>query len=215
LPYVFHQKKNLEETVMTDQTLALLYASPSDDAAWMEAVSKAAPGADIYRLAKGQLIGYQPTRFTHLALLEPAVNVAAVARSLRSRLGTDVTEWSFTPITHRIERLPGDRTGRHVLPTLTRPVEGRIDALDHWYTNHHVPEVVQVPEFVAGRRYRAIEQTGEGPRLEHVRLALYEIEGEDPEPSLRRLEAALAGMVQTDALEMNTIASWCFSPLES
>jgi hypothetical protein len=198
---------------MTAQTLELLFASPSDDAAWMEAMSEAAPGADCYRLAKGQLIGYQPPRFTHLALLEPADNVAAVARSLRSQVGTDVTEWSFAPITDRIERLARDRAGRHLLPTLTRPVEGRIDALDHWYTKHHVPEVVQVPEFVAGRRYRAIEQTGEGPPLKHVRLALYEIAGEDPEPSLRRLETALAGMVQTDALEVETIASWCFSPL--
>lgn len=198
---------------MPDESIALLYASPSDDAAWTKAVA-GIEGAQDYRLASGQLLNFPAPRFTHLAVLEPAEGAEKCAAVLRAELGCQVTAWTFTPITDVIGPKPSSRAQRHLLPTLTNPLDSRIEALDDWYTNHHVPEVTQVAGFVAGRRYEASNAPSEEAPLKHCRLALYEIEGEDPEPALRRLEAALPDMYPTDALDVPDIASWCFTPTE-
>ena len=199
---------------MPDESIGLLYASPRDDAAWVKAI------ADIekargYRLADGQLLNFPTPQYTHLAILEPSASSAEAAAELGSQLGCHVTAWSFAPITDVIGPKSSARARRHLLPTLTNPLDGRIDALDDWYTNHHVPEVTQVAGFVAGRRYEAMGEPSSGAALKHRRLALYEIEGNDPEPALRRLEAALPVMVSTDVLDVPDIASWCFSPIEA
>lgn len=197
---------------MPDESIALLYASPSDEPAWTKAIA-GIEGARDYRLADGQLLNFPAPRYTHLAVLEPAEDAEQIAADLRAQLGCQVTAWTFAPITGVIGPRASAREQRHLLPTLTNPLDGRIEALDRWYTNHHVPEVTQIAGFAAGRRYEAVDQPSEGAPLEHCRLALYEIEGNDPEPALRRLEAALPGMVETDALDVPDIASWCFSPL--
>lgn len=198
---------------MADESIALLYASPCDEAAWTEAIASIA-GAHGYRLSGGQLLNFPPPRFTHLVVLEPADNAETHAATLRDLLGCPVTAWAFSPITDVIGPKPSSWARRHILPTLTNPLDGRIDALDAWYTNHHVPEVTQVAGFAAGRRYEASDLPSDGEPLKHRRLAFYEIEGEDPEPALRSLEAALPDMYPTDALDVPDIGSWCFTPIE-
>jgi hypothetical protein len=43
---------------------------------------------------------------------------------------------------------------RHIYVTLTNATQGREDDFNDWYTNHHMPEVVdKLPGFIRGRRY--------------------------------------------------------------
>ena len=120
------------------------------------------------------------------------------------------SRWS--PIGPRIERIPGDPAGRCLLPTFTCPIAGRERDLDHWYTTFHVPQVVAVAGFAAGRRFSRQGPPGPYPH-EHERLALYELEGQDLAATLDRLQEALGTMEPTDSLDGASISSWCFQPL--
>ena len=53
-----------------------------------------------------------------------------------------------------------------------------------WYTNTHVPDILQLPGFVAATRYEIVGQPRQG---QGKFLALYEMEAEEP-------AAALAGV---------------------
>lgn len=196
---------------MADGDIILVYGDAASDAAWSDAVESVQADAPRYKLAAGQLHGYTPARFAYFAILSSIAQPGVL--TIRETTGRDATDWRFSPITDLIGSRPSDLGKRHVLPTLTVPFEGRMGDLDYWYTHHHVPEVTQVEGFACGQRFRAIEQPVTILPLRHARLALYEIEGDDPEPALRRLEAALADMVQTDALDGPAIASWCYSPI--
>ncbi len=197
---------------MDSSDIILVYGDAASDAVWSAAVDSAQPDAPRYKLSEGQLNGYTPARFGYLAILTSTAQPGV--RTLREMTGHDATSWRFSPITDLIGSEPSDLRNRHVLPTLTVPYAGRMNDLDYWYTHHHVPEVTQVEGYACGRRYRAVYLPKTTLPLQHERLALYEITGDDPEPALRRLEAALAGMVQTDALDGPKIASWCYSPIK-
>jgi hypothetical protein len=47
----------------------------------------------------------------------------------------------------------------YIQTVVTAPVVGREDEFNRWYDDTHLPEMLQVPGFVAGRRY-----TLAGPR---------------------------------------------------
>lgn len=59
------------------------------------------------------------------------------------------------------------------------------DAFNDWYSNSHVPNLLKVPGYISGMRFRRVadpilEHLGEGPRY----LALYELHGLDAIPHL-------------------------------
>lgn len=68
------------------------------------------------------------------------------------------------------------------------PAEGREDEFNRWYDEVHLPEILAVPGFVSGRRYRATAES------EYPYLAVYEIETdgalEEPIKAWRALSAA-------------------------
>jgi hypothetical protein len=78
----------------------------------------------------------------------------------------------------------------------SKPVEGREAEFNDWYDNHHVPDVLAVPGFVAAQRFRA-DAAAPG----HPYLAIYEIEG-DARAAMEALTSAVRnGMYMSDALE--------------
>jgi hypothetical protein len=146
----------------------------------------------VYELAGAQFGRYLPPRHRYLLL------------------DTDPAEPDWLAITGNIGAGPSDPCTHALLPTFTRPFPGAMAELDRWYTDHHVPEVTAVEGFVTGRRFAHRD-----PEADHPRLALYELDLEDPGASLERLTAALPAMVQTDALDGSSIASWLFVPAEA
>src|SRR5579875_2478485 len=69
-----------------------------------------------------------------------------------------------------------------MLLAFSNPVEGREDEFNAWYDEVHLPQVVQVPGIVSGRRF----ELAPGGRNDTRFLAVYDIEG-DPREALREL----------------------------
>lgn len=163
-------------------------------------------GGRAYTLHAAQFAKYRPAHHPCLTLVE-GLRFGPQDPALPS--GTVVSHWEA--ITPRLERVRGPRAGRVLLPTFTCPFPGRLADLDAWYTTFHVPQVIEVDGFLAGQRYRRLDDDPTPPH-EHVRLALYELDPADPGAALERLQGALGSMEPTDALDGSTISSWCFAP---
>jgi hypothetical protein len=73
-----------------------------------------------------------------------------------------------------------------VVVVQTCPVEGREDEFNDWYSNVHVPELLEIDGFVDARRFRAVDGS-------HY-VAVYEIEADDlGAPMAEFRERAAAG----------------------
>jgi hypothetical protein len=86
----------------------------------------------------------------------------------------------------------------YIQTVVSAPVPGREDEFNRWYDETHLPEVLQVPGLVAGRRYALIGPGAvDRPRF----LAIYEIETEDLAATLDALSAAAPTMTASDAMD--------------
>ena len=86
----------------------------------------------------------------------------------------------------------------YIQTVVTVPVAGREDEFNRWYDDTHLPEMLQVPGFVAGRRYALTGPiAADRPRF----LAVYEIETEDLAATLAGLRAAAPTMTVSDAMD--------------
>lgn len=102
-------------------------------------------------------------------------------------------------------------THEHILIALTNPTDGREDEFNDWYERTHVPECLRVPGFKSGRRYRLTAVQGEPPRQGY--LALYELEGDDPQELLDRLLSTRDDRTQNGSIDLKTMSLWVYSAL--
>lgn len=98
---------------------------------------------------------------------------------------------------------------RHMFIALSNPVEGRDDEFHQWYESFHVPECVKVPGFVSGQRFVLSASLGGEPKQRH--LALYELEGDDPQAILDRLTATRGERTQSPAFDRSSLSMWVFT----
>jgi hypothetical protein len=78
---------------------------------------------------------------------------------------------------------------RQFLYVFTDATPGHDKEFNEWYDKQHLPEVLDIPGFVAAKRYRQTHDVGlpEGTvGIDHEYLATYEIEG-DPSLPLAEL----------------------------
>jgi hypothetical protein len=83
------------------------------------------------------------------------------------------------------------------------------DEFNEWYTNVHVPDVLQTPGAVSAQRYRNV-RPGKGTRALPKYLALYEIESEDPEQVFSRMRADDAKREEQGRMWGAKYAEWKF-----
>jgi hypothetical protein len=86
----------------------------------------------------------------------------------------------------------------YIYTVVTAPVVGREDEFNRWYEDTHLPEVLQVPGFIAGQRYAL---TGPGAADRPRFLTVYEIETEDLAATLAALGASAPTMTVSDAMD--------------
>ncbi len=100
--------------------------------------------------------------------------------------------------------------GKYRLIVFSEPVPGREAQFNDWYTNQHLSDVVAVPGFVSGQRFKLV-QLGAG-EFKHRYLAIYEIEADDYAAALQQMQsrAGTPAMVVTDALDSNNVAFGVF-----
>ena len=100
-----------------------------------------------------------------------------------------------------------------VLSNPTTP--GQEAEYNEWYNKIHIPDVLNVPGFVAAQRFKLAEaQFGDGPHA-HRYLALYEIETDNAQASLDELKKRVgtADMVMSDGIDMKGISVGLFTPV--
>lgn len=109
----------------------------------------------------------------------------------------------------------GEVTG--LLVVHSGPVDGREDAYNDWYTNHHIPHVAATPGFLSGQRFRIsdVQRLGVGhPVSPHRYLSIYEVTG-DPAQAFQEMNARLADgrMPVSDAIDEARIQSFFWEPV--
>ncbi len=77
---------------------------------------------------------------------------------------------------------------RHLLIALSRPVEGREAEYNDWYQNVHLAQMVALPGFVSAQRFRVSRSLGARDVFPY--LALYEIDTDDIDASVRAIETS-------------------------
>jgi len=93
----------------------------------------------------------------------------------------------------------------------TDAVEGREDEYNAWYNDIHLPEVLDVPGFIAAKRFRVLPAPDRP--ASHRYLAIYEIESDDPEATLVTLTKASETMNMSGALELTTVVTHLVEPI--
>ena len=103
---------------------------------------------------------------------------------------------------------------KHVFVVFTNPVSGKDGTYNDWYTNQHLPDVLNVPGFVSAQRFKLSDtQRAAGP-FPWQYLALYQIETDDLQKTLATLaeRSGTSAMVMSDALAAERLA-WVFDPI--
>jgi hypothetical protein len=96
---------------------------------------------------------------------------------------------------------------RHILVVYSNAAEGQDEEYNRWYTETHLPEVVETDGFVAAQRFRLspLEPPQEEP---YGYLAIYEVEG-DVEAARAALDRGRSARVPVpDAMSPNRRSAW-------
>lgn len=99
------------------------------------------------------------------------------------------------------------------LVVLTKPVEGREDEFNDWYTNTHLDDVLATEGFRAAQRFKWVpSKLSRDAPFEY--LAIYEVD----EASRERAEAALLKAAGTEAMPISDAmdkhnATWWFESI--
>jgi hypothetical protein len=95
---------------------------------------------------------------------------------------------------------------------ITDAVPGKEEEFNAWYDRQHLPDVLRIPGFVAGRRFKLAQPQSNLPGRY---LALYEIETDDPEGALAELtrRAGTERMVLTETLDLSKVSATLFAAL--
>jgi hypothetical protein len=88
--------------------------------------------------------------------------------------------------------------GKYTLVVETSARPGRDDEFNDWYDNTHIADVLEVPGIVAAERF-VLHGSFIGDEPVNRYLALYEMETDDPDETLRALDSAVPGMYLSDA----------------
>jgi hypothetical protein len=100
-----------------------------------------------------------------------------------------------------------------VLSNPTTP--GQEAEYNEWYNKIHIPDVLNVPGFVAAQRFRLADAQFADGAPAHRYLALYEIDTDDIKGSLKELQKRVGtdDMVMSDAIDMKGIFAATFTPV--
>lgn len=97
----------------------------------------------------------------------------------------------------------------------TNAIPGREAEYNDWYTGVHLPDLLALEGFVSAQRFQLVETDKSGGEAPGGYLAIYELEGDDPEPILAQLfdPEKTAGMVMSEAIDLSGAKAHLFKPI--
>jgi hypothetical protein len=100
-----------------------------------------------------------------------------------------------------------------VLSNPTTP--GQEAEYNEWYNKIHIPDVLNVPGFVAAQRFKLADSQFADGKPAHRYLALYELETDDLKGSFKELQKRVgtADMFMSDAIDMKGLSASTFTPV--
>jgi hypothetical protein len=105
---------------------------------------------------------------------------------------------------------------KYTFVVLTNPTPGKDAEFNRWYNEQHIPDVLNAAGFVCAQRFK-LSDTQNNPKVDqtHKYLALYEIETDDLQASLRDLQsrAGTPDMVMSDAIDLKGANARIFEPV--
>jgi hypothetical protein len=104
---------------------------------------------------------------------------------------------------------------KYVFIVMSNPTAGNESEYNEWYDKVHLPDVLNVPGFVAAQRFRLGDtQFGDGNRP-HRYLALYEVETDDMAATLKELTARIGSedMVMSDSIDMANLGTFIYGTI--
>ena len=91
---------------------------------------------------------------------------------------------------------------RYKMVVMSNPVKGREDDYNDWYQNVHLGELLALPGFKSGQRFRLARSLVEGETYPY--LAIYEIETDDIDAVLDHLRAVAESKLLTMSDSLDT-----------
>jgi hypothetical protein len=100
-----------------------------------------------------------------------------------------------------------------VLSNSTTPAEEA--EYNEWYNKIHIPDVLNVPGFVAAQRFKLAETQFADGKPAHRYLALYELETDDLKSAFNELQKRIgtADMYMSPAIDMKGLSAAMFTPV--
>ena len=86
----------------------------------------------------------------------------------------------------------------------SNPMPGREAEFNDWYTNVHLAEVLQIDGFVSAQRFQLAEPQVVNDQPYRY-LAMYEIESDGIEQTIRNMMAAAGGLQMSDAMDTSNV----------
>ena len=102
---------------------------------------------------------------------------------------------------------------KHLLVSLSNPVQGREDDYNDWFDKHHLPELLDIPGFVAGQRFTLSEAQRAPAPYPFKYMAIYEIETDDIAKTIGEIGAWQKDMTKTDTSDLARRALLVVRPL--
>lgn len=79
----------------------------------------------------------------------------------------------------------------------------------HWYSEFHLDEVLQVPDFVAAERYSLVESDGSPDLDDTSHFAVFTVASDDISATMSAFRDAQKSMTQPACLDADSVAlSW-------
>ena len=90
---------------------------------------------------------------------------------------------------------------QHVFISFSRAIEGEAEAYEEWYDRQHMPDVLAVPGFVSGQRFRVVQRRPEETTRDYHYMIVYQLETDDVEASIAEMRARIgSGVIDTGGL---------------
>ncbi|QLL08718.1 hypothetical protein [Mycobacterium vicinigordonae] len=98
---------------------------------------------------------------------------------------------------------------RHVLLVYSEPVPGQEDEYNEWYDGLHLDELLQFDGIVSAERFDFLAHE-DFPKPERSRLAIYDVETDNPHDFLRRLLGATESMTVSPSIDIKSVRLYAF-----